>query len=116
MLYSRGAFVVFVFLLLFGLRATWGIYEKEREARANADEARATLTELKNREQFLRAELERLSTQRGVEQEIRKRFPVVKGGEEVAVVVDKPGSNATATPETPELSWWGRLWHALTGR
>lgn len=115
-LYSKAALAALALLFLFGLKATWGIYEKEQEAQANAQEAQQTLAELKEREQFLRAELERLSTQRGVEQEIRKKFPLVKEGEEVAIVVDDPGTNAIATPEKPEQSLWRSFWHMLTGR
>ena len=115
-LYSKGIFAALILAALFGLKATWGIHQKDLEARANAEEAQVTLAELKSREAFLRAELDRLSTERGVEAEIRKKFPLAKEGEEVAVVVDEPGGNATATPETSEPSWWERLWHALSGR
>ena len=115
-LYSKGAFIALALIFFWGLKATWGIYQKEVEARAHAQEARTILAQLKGREQFLRAELDRLSTHRGVEAEIRKKFPLVKEGEEVAVVIDPPKESATATPEASEPSLWGRLWHALVGR
>jgi len=89
-LYSKGAVVVLGIALLFGFRATWGVYQKEREARANVVDAREELTELQDRERFLREEIARLSTERGVEEEIRKKFPVAKEGEEVAIIVDAP--------------------------
>lgn len=114
--YSKGFIFLCVVAVLFGVRATWRVYQKAFEARANVREAQALLEELQERERFLRAELERLNTPRGVEEEIRQKFPVVKEGEEMAVIVDDPAKNPTTTETVEESSFFVRLWNKVRGQ
>lgn len=91
------AFTVF----LFG--ATWEVYQKEKYARGERSEAVSERTELLERKEELTADLESLTTERGMEAEFRKRFPVAKEGEEVIVLVDAKDVVVEA-PEEPEKS------------
>jgi cell division protein FtsB len=88
-LYTKAALFVLIIMIAAASRAAWGVYQKSRETQENIRKARAELETLRGRKRFLESEIERLSSERGLEEEIRKRFPVVKEGEEVAVIVDE---------------------------
>lgn len=66
------------------------MYKKERDTRLRRIEQREVLDELEGREESLREEIERLSTERGIEEEVRSKFEVGKEGEEVVIIVDNP--------------------------
>ena len=93
--------LILLFLLV---RSTWSVYGKEREAaQAHADQAQA-LAELDARQKSLTAEVDSLDTARGVEAEVRDRYPVAKSGEEVIVLTDNPNA-AGATSTLPAGLW-----------
>ncbi|MES2014788.1 MAG: hypothetical protein V4437_03180 [Patescibacteria group bacterium] len=92
-----GLFFALLFVVLLSL-ATWRVFVKERAARQeHLDEAK-TLTDLKERKTTLEGQLQRLNTERGIEEEVRKRFPVAKPGEEeIMLVASKPSLTSTST-------------------
>ena len=110
-LYTLPVFIVLAVLLAFAGRATWGVFQKQVETLQNVREARAKLEELKEQEQFLRSEIARLSTAQGVEAEIREKFPVVKEGEEMMVVVDTddPAIAETASTSQTASTFFGKV-------
>lgn len=67
----------------------------------------AQLAELESRRNFLQQEISALGTARGVEGEIRKKFPVVKEGEKVVII----GEDATVAASTTATStgWFDKL-------
>ncbi len=87
--------------------ATWNVFQKEREARKNLSDERMALGELEFRRDTLTAQLARLETDRGLEEEIRKRFPLVRDGEEVIVLIE--GNDAPVPLEKTGTSngLWG---------
>lgn len=93
-LYSRGAILLLLVLLLLTGKAAWGVFEKERESRKALTEASASLTALETREKELKARIARLNTEEGIEAEIREQFPVTKPGEKMVVIVEEKGSGA----------------------
>ena len=106
-LYSRTSVVILFFLILFFANAAWKVYEKERESAANAVRAQNELQRLKDREQVLTREIARLSTDQGIEEEIRSKYSVSKKGEQLLVIIDK--EKATTTPEEAPQGWWQRF-------
>jgi len=97
-----------VLLLMLGFE-TWQIYVKERDARAaHMNEARA-LSELSDREAALTESLKRFDTPRGLEEEVRKRFPVARPGEEAILLV------APAEPDRAAEDTKGGFWERLFG-
>ena len=64
------------------------IYRKYLESSKSLVQAERELETLKNREMELKENLDRLSTQRGVEGEIREKFSVAKDGEMMALIVE----------------------------
>lgn len=95
MLYSKGVLLVLLFLLVLVGKATFGLYAKERDSRKNLERAEAELSDLKLREDRLRADIIRLQTAEGIEAEIRGQFQVAKPGEKMVVLVEDQKS----TPE-----------------
>jgi len=81
---------VLAVLIAVAIRGAWGAYFKEKESRFYRDDASTRLLTLKEREETLQKDIERLNTETGLEEEIRKRFNVTKEGEEVIVLIDTP--------------------------
>ncbi|MFA5023298.1 MAG: septum formation initiator family protein [Candidatus Paceibacterota bacterium] len=94
-----------VIICLVFARATWSLYQKNQAALNNLHASTRRIEKLTERESVLRDKIERLKTPRGVEEEIRNNFPMVKPGEQVINLVDKekPASTTTATATKP---WW----------
>lgn len=99
-------FLVAVTVFLAG--ATWEIMHKERIAWQEHDYARAAYDAISLRHETLLSRLAILSTERGTEEELRKRFSVAKEGEEVIVLVDAPRPVEKSMPQKP-LTLWERF-------
>jgi len=82
--------VIFVILL----RATWSMHKKADVSRTKLDQAEVVLTKLSDRQNDLGAQVQRLSTEQGIEAEIRTKYKGVREGESVAVII---GDDASAT-------------------
>ena len=87
-LYSRGVLFCLFLLLLLVSKATWSLYDKERESRKNLDRVEADLLALSLREEQLKKDIARLRTPEGIESEIREQFQVAKPGESMVVLVE----------------------------
>ncbi|TSD06210.1 MAG: hypothetical protein Greene07147_69 [Parcubacteria group bacterium Greene0714_7] len=90
---------------------TWNVYIKEREARIQHKNEVHALSELSNRKATLTENLQKFDTPRGIEEEVRKRFPVAKPGEEeIMLIAPKPTPKATSTSSATFwkglLGWW----------
>lgn len=111
-----GALILVVILI----RATWNIHEKSLVSLTKLEEAQTELTKLKDRQNDLSAKVGELSSDGGIEAEIRTKFRAVKEGESVAVILDSTNAtdstaaagNATTTA-VRAASWWQRVLHAL---
>lgn len=103
-LYSKpiiiGLFVVAGFLST----AVYNRYVVAVEIKDKLDARRAELVELESRAQVLESKVQYLEDKRGVEEELRNRFDVVKEGEQMVVLLDERKSEtATVSPiETPQ--------------
>ena len=81
------------------------LYERERAVAGEAPSFRQELAALTARRAELLTDIARLTTERGVEEEIRERFGVVKEGEKVINLLGSPlAITATAT-----LPWWRKI-------
>ena len=90
LLYSKPTLIILALLVIWLSFNVFGMYKKERDTRLRRIEQREVLDELEGREESLREEIERLSTERGIEEEVRSKFEVGKEGEEVVIIVDNP--------------------------
>jgi cell division protein FtsB len=106
-LYSKPVVAFMILILAFMAHATWSVYTKEQESAANAAQAARELDRMKEREATLHSEIARLSTDQGIEEEIRAKYSVSKPGEQVLVIVEE--EKATTTEEIPQESWWTKF-------
>lgn len=88
-LYSRITLLLLMILIVVFLKATWNVYKKDKITRDNLNNAQEELNGIKGRETFLIEEIEKTKTEKGIEQEIRSKFNVVKEGEKVIMIVDE---------------------------
>jgi cell division protein FtsB len=98
-------------LLLLEARATWHVYQKEREAKTSYDLAAESYAGLIEREKTIGRAVNGLNTTRGLEEVVRTRYPLAKPGEEVIVLVDskkqaRSAENATTTSFWQSLKSW----------
>ncbi len=88
LLWRRIWAVVLLIILAIGIRGMWGVYQKQEESRQLRIEAEAKLIDLRDREAKLRDDISDLSTDRGVEQQLRERYNYVKEDEGAIVIVE----------------------------
>jgi len=99
-------FVVFLLsVAVFFAGATWEIRHKERTAWQEREYVRVQYEELTSRHIALSEKLSDLETERGLEEEFRKRFPVARDGEEVVVLVDATRAVEDTTIDPPQTFW-----------
>ena len=111
-LYSRSALILLCLLAVVFLRATWNVYEKEKMSRGYVSQAQAQLDKLSAQKENLSASVAALGTNQGVEAEIRRKFQVVKNGEQIAVIVDDSSSSDESSASTT-TSTGGGFWNRI---
>jgi cell division protein FtsB len=94
-----------LFMMFLAVLAAWHVFVKERDAKRGLDVANSNLAELEARKGDLETKLKALSTERGIEEVIRERFPVAKRGEEVITIVNPTGSGSQPTTTAPKGLW-----------
>ena len=95
-------------------KAAWNIHEKAAVSGARLDQAQHELLKLEERKQDLSGKVAFLSTDQGVESELRTKYLAVKGDESVAVITDAESSTtATSTPIVVQEGWFTRFLHAI---
>lgn len=110
------ALVGTIFLFVFLLRAAWSVHEKSLVSGARLSQARAELDKLQVRNLDLQAKVGYLSTDQGLEKELRTRYRAIKEGESVAVIVGEPESTTTTSASSTEpVGWWRKFvsWFGL---
>lgn len=106
-IYSKTTVVILAIVIVILLRATWNMYQANVESQNNFYRVSGQLTALRTREDDLNSEIARLNTEKGTEEEIRKKFNVAKEGEGVVYVVD---AKQTAPAPAPQTGFFGQLW------
>lgn len=76
-------------------------YQKERETAFKYTERAAELTELNARAAALESKVEYMESARGIEDEIRHRYDVVKEGEYAVIIMDAEKATSTPLPPPP---------------
>ena len=103
--YSWPILILLIILAVLLVGPTVRLYRKNRLA---VNEHRLLLEEgerLRERRAQLAAEVEKLNTARGLEEEIREKFNVVKPGERVINLVLPPATTSLAIAPTVK-PWW----------
>ncbi len=111
-LYSKPVLLLLLVVIFLMAKATWGVYLKEKESRQNVAIVQSELAGLQKRQALLKDETEKLNSEEGVEEAIRKKFQVSKEGESVLVVVDKPLPQSV-TEENK--NFFSKMWDSVSG-
>jgi len=87
-IYAKPTIILLAVVFVYIMHSAWGMYQKSEEAIEKTQKAEAKLNELRARQAELSADILDLSTERGVESEIRDRFMVAKEGESVMILAE----------------------------
>ena len=111
-LYSKPVLILLIIIIVLLAKGTWGVYQKVQESSKNAALVKIELANLEKRKELLEKETQKLKSQEGIEEAIRKKFQVSKEGERVLVVVDKP-----LPPEAVEenQNFFHKMWESVSG-
>lgn len=86
-----GRRILLLLLAILVVSAAWGVwntYRKEKEAAQLREHAERQLADLKDRQTHLQADYEKLRTERGLEEALRKQYAVGAEGEQLIVIVE----------------------------
>lgn len=111
-LYSKLVILVLFVLLIMMLRGTFNIYRKEKESRIELQRIEAQKLELEGRFNDIKSKAEHIQADVGIEEEIRKKFDVVKDGEGVIVIVEK---ELPLEVEAEKKNVLQRFWQSVKG-
>lgn len=93
-------------LTVVSTRAAWGMYQKFTVAAQERHIAEGELRELEEKEVRIGTAVASLSSERGIEAELRSRFGVAKPGEgEIKIVRDQSSAAQAAQDEGGFWSW-----------
>lgn len=112
LLYSKPALLVLLGIAVLLSFSVFERYQSEREMAEKRKDAEEELQALKGRAAALTHEVERLQSERGIEEELRDRFEIAKEGEEVFILVGnerEEGELGRAAPVAPAPSFVERL-------
>ncbi|OHA58495.1 MAG: hypothetical protein A2571_01820 [Candidatus Vogelbacteria bacterium RIFOXYD1_FULL_44_32] len=112
MIYSKISLVVLGLLILFMVKALWGVQTKNSLAVAGRTQAEAELAELEAQKAELSAQVGWLGKDRGQEEALRQNFSVTLPGEKMVIVVEDASRPTTTTPKKSG-GWWQAGWQAL---
>ncbi len=80
-------------IAFFSARATWNIYLKDRDSVVELQTSQERLAKLEGRQAELSVATAKLSSESGIEGEIRDRYQMARQGEKEVVIVENPSSN-----------------------
>ena len=107
-MYAPLTLLFLILAAIFLIRAAWGVYQSEQVSRQELQRAEQQQNDLTARQQFLQGEVGKFSSEQGLEQELRTKFPVVKEGEKMVIIVE-PQDSSTSTLGTARGGLWQRF-------
>ncbi len=110
-IYSKFSVIFMFFVVIVMARATWGVYQKEKESQVNMQLTSNSLAELQARHDLLGQQVDHLQTPAGQDEAIREKYQVEKPGEQVVIIV-----NATSGVSVPEKeqNLLQKMWNSIT--
>lgn len=111
-IYSKWVFFLLGLVLVFLVFSVVKVYLGGRGASAKREEINKNLEAAEKRKSELEAEIARLESASGAEEEIRKRFNVARPGEKVLVILDKPAENVKIDGESG-AGFFAKIWQTV---
>ena len=107
-IYSKFSIFLLFIVFIFFVFSTAGVYEKKMEATRKNSDVEKELNDLKAKKDYLEAQVNRLNTDAGVEEELRDKFQIAKPGEKVLIIVNDNDKNTANEPTTGDNKSWFR--------
>lgn len=107
MAYSRVVIGILFLVVLFMAHSTWTVYKKKMASEEMKNISLENVEDLRRRNNDLGSKINRLDTTPGIEEEIRLKFNVVKGDENMVVIVEDEKNETSTTQTIPSL--WERI-------
>ena len=97
--HSKPVLVVLSLLLVLFLLNVIKLANKAVETKRNKEIAQAKITELQEQKVKLESNIQKLNTEKGIEENIREKFGLAKEGEGMIVIVDDENKSTTENTE-----------------
>ena len=107
-IYSKFSIFLLFIVFIFFVFSTAGVYEKKMEAARKNSDVEKGLNDLKAKKDYLEAQVNRLNTDAGAEEELRDKFQIAKPGEKVLIIVNDNDKNTAKEPATGDNKSWFR--------
>ena len=107
-LYAPITILVLAVLVVVLVRGAFRAYQSERASQAQLQNIEQSASELSARESFLKQQTERLQSPRGLEEELRNKYPVAKQGEHVVIIVE-PKEGSSNNVSTSSRGFWSTI-------
>lgn len=113
LIFSSLSFALLLIVSVLLVNATFKVYVKNNNAVEKNEKVKAQITELEERKRKLEAELARLQTQNGIEEEIREKFNMQKPGEQVLTIVENKEVNVDLNEGESKDGFFSNAWMAI---
>jgi len=110
-IYSKPFLIVLVAVAIILVNGTWGVLQKEIESKKNVAQVEQEFQQLTKRKELLKGQVQKLNTEEGIEESLRKKFQISKEGEKVLVVVDR----APTSTQVQNTNFFQRIWSGVSG-
>lgn len=105
--YNRVVIGILLLVVLIMAHSTWTVYRKKEASEEMKNVSLQNVEELRQRNKDLENKINRLDSTPGIEEEIRLKFNVVKGDENMVVIVDdKENSSSTVSSKS---GFWQKI-------
>jgi cell division protein FtsB len=111
-LYSKFSILILLVLLFFAAKGAFEVYQKVRVSEGHLNLVEGQYASLEARKNSIETKINKLDTELGVEEEIRKKFNVVKEGEKVVILIDDEEEKAPEPEE--EVGKIKGFWNTIT--
>jgi len=106
--FKISVFAVLIIAVLL-IKPTWNIFQKYLTTRSELEKSKIELKDLKDRESYLKSNLEILESQLGQEREIVRKFDLVKKGEELAIILEPEESEEKPEEKSKLKAFFGKI-------
>lgn len=98
--------IVALVLLFFLARSAWNMHRSADSVSTKLAQRSSELEKLREDQANLSAKIDSLSTQTGIESELRTKYRAVKAGESVAVIVGEDQTASSGLATSTETKGW----------
>lgn len=100
---------VLILVLVFLVFSGRNIFLKKKGVDYQYDLANSESRSVQDEKVFLSEEIKHMSTDRGIEEEIRKKFGVAEEGEMMAVIIEPEDNGVQAVSPDEEKGFWSKF-------